>query len=243
MTRRDEKARKALATRPSDKDYEVGYAKPPVESQFKKGKSGNPKGRPRGSRNKAPALNEERLKAIIMEEAYRTIKINEGSKQIAIPMAKAVLRSLAHNAVKGNTRAQRLFSEMLASTEAANKRLHDEWLETAINYKIEWQNELERRRKLGTSAPDPVPHPDDIIVDVREGTVHINGPMTAEEKADYDWWRDRKAEWEDELPRLHADLETETDPRMRQFIQDEITHGENLLDKLRIVFPGRRQSR
>ena len=67
--------------------------------------------------------------------------------------------------------------------------------------------------------------------------------MTAEEKADYDWWRDRKAEWEDELPRLHADLETETDPRMRQFIQDEITHGENLLDKLRIVFPGRRQSR
>jgi hypothetical protein len=30
-----------------DPGYEVGYGKPPQSTQFKKGKSGNPKGRPK----------------------------------------------------------------------------------------------------------------------------------------------------------------------------------------------------
>jgi hypothetical protein len=33
------------------------------------------------------ALNEERLKTIIVDEAYRTIKVSEGKRQITIPMA------------------------------------------------------------------------------------------------------------------------------------------------------------
>ena len=32
-------------------DHDAGYGKPPRHSRFKKGQSGNPKGRPRGSRN------------------------------------------------------------------------------------------------------------------------------------------------------------------------------------------------
>ena len=36
---------------PAEDDYEVGYKKPPKHSQFQPGESGNPKGRPKGSRN------------------------------------------------------------------------------------------------------------------------------------------------------------------------------------------------
>nr|WP_306262013.1 DUF5681 domain-containing protein [Pararhizobium sp. IMCC21322] len=47
---------KSLGTRlPDNADYEVGYAKPPQSSRFKPGMSGNPKGRPKGARNKFPA--------------------------------------------------------------------------------------------------------------------------------------------------------------------------------------------
>ncbi|MEH6726420.1 MAG: DUF5681 domain-containing protein [Hyphomicrobiales bacterium] len=61
---------KHVGTRmPDNADYEVGYAKPPQSSRFKPSMSGNPKGRPKGARNKLPALNEERLKTIILEEA------------------------------------------------------------------------------------------------------------------------------------------------------------------------------
>lgn len=58
--------RGALVARPG---YEVGYGKPPEDTRFRKGQSGNPRGRPKGAKNKLPALNEERMKTIILEEA------------------------------------------------------------------------------------------------------------------------------------------------------------------------------
>src|ERR1044071_9515333 len=140
---------KALSRRPTSSDYEVGYAKPPMATRFAPGRSGNPRGRPKGSKNKTlPALHEERLKTIIMAEAYRTITVNDVKGPVTIPMAEAVIRSLAVNAAKGNQRAQRLFAELVASVETANKHLYDQWLETAISYKVDWERELERRSAL-----------------------------------------------------------------------------------------------
>jgi hypothetical protein len=181
------------STRPlpgRERHYGVGYGKPPVATRFKPGQSGNPLGRSKRSRNSSrPSLNEERLKVIILDEAYRTISINDANGTLTIPMAQAVIRSLAVSAAKGSQRAQRLFTQLLASIERDNKNLHDEWLEAAINYKVEWERELERRKKQGIQAPDPVPHPDHVVIDVATGSVRITGPMTKEEKLAWDHWR------------------------------------------------------
>lgn len=142
--------------------YEVGYGKPPAATRFQKEQSGNPNGRRKGARAKSPipALNDERLKTIVLEEAYRSITINDPNGAIDIPMAQAVVRSLAVNAAKGNQRAQRVFTQLLSAVERDNKKLHDKWLQTAINYKVEWDRELERRKALGLNLPAPLPHPD-----------------------------------------------------------------------------------
>ena len=55
--------------------YEVGYGKPPKATRFKPGKSGNPGGRPKGSGKKSRTTDAvvEKMKALVLEEAYRPI--------------------------------------------------------------------------------------------------------------------------------------------------------------------------
>lgn len=168
-------------------DYDVGYGKPPKDTRLKPGQSGNPRGRPKGAKNKRPGLHEERLKDIILDEAYRTVAMREGDRNVQIPVAQAVMRAIAVNAAKGNTRSQRLFAQLLADTETSRKMLHDEWLDTVLEYKANWDDELRRRERLGiTDLVAPLPHPDHIIFDPLRGEVRIEGPITKEQHAAYE---------------------------------------------------------
>jgi hypothetical protein len=230
MNEPNPKNRKALATLPDRKAYTVGHGKPPEATRFKPGQSGNPKGRPKGKKNRSEAPQHERLKSIILEEAYRTVKVNDGSKQVSVPMAQAVIRSLAVAAAKGNTRAQKQFSELLSNTELSNKQADDQWLQTLIKYKSDWEMELERRMLQGiTSLPDPLPHPDDIIVDFRRNTVAIHGPMDKFDLADLDLWLTRRHDHEAELKSLLADKDNPEYVSCLDILKLEINHTRVIL--------------
>jgi len=230
MSGRQKDRSKALVRRPPPTDYEVGYGKPPAKTRFQPGRSGNPAGRRKGSKNqpKVPALNEERLKSVILAEAYRSVTIGDVKGPVTIPMVQAVVRSIAVSAAKGNSRAQRLFTQILSTTERENKRLHDEWLDVAMTYKIEWDRELERRKSLGITGPEPLPHPDHLVIDMRNGSVRIKGPMTKEEKAEWDVWVERRAMFEEELKELHA-LRDDPDYPYRELVIEEIAWTEKVL--------------
>lgn len=204
--------------------YDIGYRKPPSSGQFKPGRSGNPRGRPKGARNKRPALNEERLKGIILDEAYRTIKVTEGKRQISIPMAQAIVRALAVNAARGQLRSQQFFATLLSETERVNKASNDEYLETAIEYKRHWESELDRRKALGISGPEPLPHPDDIIVDMRTGQVTVKGPITREDKAEWDRFHNRVVESDRAIEETTAELKRCRKPSLRRVLEDEIAY-------------------
>mgnify|MGYP001597898680 CR=1 FL=1 len=231
-----EEASKALAVRPG---YDVGYARPPNATRFKPGQSGNPKGRPKGAKNKRPAFNQERMKEIILDEAYRTINVRDGDRNVTVPMAQAIIRSLAVNAAKGQHRAQRLFAELLGSTEREHAALHDRFFGAALDYKIAWERELARREALEISdQPLPLPHPDHVVVDVRNGTVRIAGPATKEEKAEWDDILSERVILEDSVAQLIEANKSETDPEEIEDNLRVIAIGEEKLEKIRKLMPG-----
>jgi len=79
---------------------EVGYGKPPRHTQFRKGQSGNPGGRPR----RQPV---QRANALLLAEAYRSVAIKEDGRMVPVTALQAVLRSQIELAINGDYRAQR----------------------------------------------------------------------------------------------------------------------------------------
>ena len=225
---KDRKVRLEPPPSADEPSYHVGFRKPPVASRFRPGQSGNRRGRPKGARNKRPALDEERLKSIIIEEAYRTIKVTEGSKQITITMAQAVIRALAVNAARGQLRSQQTFANLLSRVESANRAFSDEYLREAIEYKYSWEEELERRANLGISGPEPIPHPDDIILDRKTDRVIIKGPMTKEEKVKWDRLYARVEECDQGIAEMTASLRLRKTKPYRHLIEDEIAHEKRI---------------
>jgi hypothetical protein len=146
--------------------YEVGYAKPPVSSRFRKGQSGNPSGRPRG---KHPT---ERAKAMALDEAYRRVSVRDGDTVVRIPALQAVLRSQIALAAKGNGPAQRAVLRSVQAVEGEREANEVELLKAAIEYKAAAERHVERRRQLGITEVDPtMPHPDDVVIDMHTGQV------------------------------------------------------------------------
>lgn len=87
--------------KPSTRRYKVGYGKPPTNTQFKKGISGNPSGRPRG-------ITSGRALRLALEEIYRPVKIWEGDRVTSLLGFQVAMRQLVAQAAKGNGPALRM---------------------------------------------------------------------------------------------------------------------------------------
>jgi uncharacterized protein DUF5681 len=73
----------------------VGYGSPPVHSRFKKGESGNPSGRAKGSQN---------LKTIFNKILGEQISLKEGSEVRKVSKGEALVRGMVVGALKGDQR-------------------------------------------------------------------------------------------------------------------------------------------
>jgi hypothetical protein len=79
-----------------DRAYAVGYGRPPIESRFQPGASGNPRGRRKGRKN---------LKTLIRKALTANISIQEGTKTRRVSKIEGVVLRQLQSALKGDDRS------------------------------------------------------------------------------------------------------------------------------------------
>lgn len=90
---------------PDERDYPIGYGKPPEGSRFKKGKSGNPDG---GRKRKAPSVKDTLDKLLAKE-----LMINTPEGPVATPAGEVVLMALMKKAASGSVQAAKVLLELM----------------------------------------------------------------------------------------------------------------------------------
>lgn len=182
-----------------DEDYEekpvkeVGYRKPPEAHQFKKGRSGNPKGRPpRKKKVDLPPGLTPLTANVILAEARRLVAVRDGTKVQHLDTLQALVRALNITGLKGNRRAQVDAIKLARQAEEAAEKAWSGIVDSVVEYKLSWREGFEYYDAKHLPRPDVVPHPDEIVLDHVNRRVVYNGPETASLKADWDRIKKRR---------------------------------------------------
>ena len=96
-----------------DGDYKVGYGKPPNSARWKKGQSGNPKGRPKGLRG---------LRNDLDRELQTKLTITIKGEEVTGTTQQLMLRTLAQRASHGDVRASRILLDLILQIFGAGDR-------------------------------------------------------------------------------------------------------------------------
>jgi hypothetical protein len=102
------------------RDYKVGYGKPPRHTRFKKGQSGNPRGRPSGSKNLKTLLNEALNERVVVTE--------EGGRR-NITKREAIVTQLVNRSATADLRALKILLDTLRDIEGQTEPASSETAE------------------------------------------------------------------------------------------------------------------
>ncbi len=170
-------------------DDKVGYKHPPKRTRFKKGQSGNPKGRPKKKVQPSPATWKPGdgppaltpSEQLVADEASRLVPIKDNSQAVSMPMAQAVVRSTFTEAAKGRPLSQKLVLDYLQANETKQSEIRAH-LNAAWADIQEANRAIQERIANGEDLPPPLPHPDDIILS-DDHDPWITGPVDGDEQA------------------------------------------------------------
>ena len=159
----------------------TGYAQPPKGNRFRKGQSGNPNGRPKGSGTKLTASAKATLAACAK---MMTVRENGVAREISV--VEGIELAQQKSALGGSSLAQKHFLDRHHAAELerrAELEADIEWGEELVA-RLRWLREVAIAQGKQTSMP--YPHPDDVVIDPERG-VRFIGPMDAEQDANLQW--------------------------------------------------------
>jgi hypothetical protein len=127
-------------------DDAIGYGRPPKRTQFVKGHSGNPSGRPKGSQNLAAVLN---------TTIRQRIKVTENGRVRYTTKFQAIIAQLVNKALRGDVNAIHELRYWILFLEES-LQTNSQPLVSRENDEVVMQRALERMRQAESfAAPDP----------------------------------------------------------------------------------------
>ncbi len=91
-----------------DSAYDIGFGNPPEQTRFKKGQSGNPRGRPKGTHNMATVLERTLREKVVITEHGRRKNVTK---------LEAAIKQLANKAALGDLKGLQLLAALVRSAE------------------------------------------------------------------------------------------------------------------------------
>jgi hypothetical protein len=137
-------------------EHKVGYGKTPEHTRFQKGRSGNPKGRPPGSRKLTTT-------ALLDEVLDEPVVANVHGKRITITKRLAMLKQLANKAASGDVNATKLlFTKICDIEEDAKVSLKEEAdgeeaAQMGMLNRLTLEERVELRRLIAKAEGEPEP--------------------------------------------------------------------------------------
>lgn len=108
-----------------------------------------------------------------------------------------------------------------------------------MEYKRSWDERIAYCKKHGLPDPEPLPHPDDIIVDPNTGSVRIRGPQTKEQKAHYDEALRRRGEAQEEVSYFAEKYRRAKDPEKKARYLEDWHWEQRMFDIINDAMPQR----
>ena len=91
-----------------ERDYEVGYGKPPRHTRFEPGRSGNPRGRPPGAKN---------MKTLLSKALNELVVVTEPGGRRKVSKREAIVTQLVNRSAKADYGAIQILLGMLRDVE------------------------------------------------------------------------------------------------------------------------------
>jgi len=133
----------------NDRNYRVGYARPPRKTRFQKGKSGNPAGRVKGSRN---------VSGLLLQALSEPVTVNENGERKRITKGEAIIKQLVNKGASGDARSiQMLLQEMRnrVETELPREQSQESKGQLLMLDRLTVEERVELRRLIVKAQGEP----------------------------------------------------------------------------------------